>query len=102
MKPYFKVYLITLLFSGVCIGLPWLLKIIDVTNGIDLLEWQGILSGLIALVLSAVYVLGKVKEWRPRVLIIIANPAIYYCIILMYIGIRIASEDWNGFNKLVP
>lgn len=98
MQRYLKVYGVTVLVSILCIFFPWLLEILGATNGIDVLEWQGILAGIVGLVLSAVYVLRKVKKWKPRLVILLLNPAIYYIIVLVYIGISIASEPWHGFN----
>lgn len=97
MKHYLKVYFITVLCSGLCIAFPWLLAQTSLTSELDVLEWQGILSGLIALVFSCFYILRKIKNWKPRVLLILANPAIYYIIVLVYIGISFASESWQGF-----
>ena len=68
MKKYFKVYLITVLISGICIGLPWLIDLSGFHIGIDaieILEWQGVLSGLIGLAIAAVYVIRNVKTWLP-------------------------------------
>lgn len=100
MKSYVKVYLITVLFSGICIGFPWLLELFDITNEIEIFEWQGILSGLIALLFSCIYILRKTKGWKQRVLLILTNPAIYYVVVLVYIGISFSSESWQGFGRM--
>ncbi len=100
MKQYLKVYFITALCSVVCIAFPWLLAQTSLTSNIDVLEWQGILSGLIALVFSCIYILRKIKTGKPRVLLIWANPAIYYIIVLVCIRIIFSSESWQGFGRM--
>ncbi|MBR6536292.1 MAG: hypothetical protein IKT67_03755 [Lachnospiraceae bacterium] len=98
MKEYLKVYGVTVLVSAVIVLVPWVLDWLGIATGIDVLEWQGILFGVFALIFSVIYVLRKVKTWKPRVLLILLNPAIYYIIVLMYIGITFTYGPWTRLN----
>ena len=95
MKRYLKIYGVTILVSAVIVLVPWVLDWLGVTTGIDVLEWQGILFGILALIFSVVYVLRKVKTWKPRLLILLLNPTIYYIGALIYIGLMFTMGPWR-------
>jgi len=98
MKQYVKVYGVTVLCSVLFILVPWALAAFGLTSEMDVLEWQGILFALLGLVVSVIYVLRKVKEWKPRLAILLLNPAIYYIIVLMYIGITFTYGPWTALG----
>ena len=50
MKEYLKVYGVTVLVSAVIVLVPWVFDRLGITTGIDVLEWQGILFGIFALI----------------------------------------------------
>ena len=98
MKEYLKVYGVTVLGTVLLLLIPWGLEWLGITTGIDVLEWQGILFGIFALVFSVIYVFQKVKTWKPRLLILLLNPAIYYIIVLIYIGLTFTLGPWNALS----
>ena len=98
MKLYLKVYGVTVLCTFLCILFPWVMAELGVTNGIDVLQYYSLVAGLVGIVLSVIYVLRKVKTWRPRLIILLLNPAIYYIIVVICFGILISKEPWHGFN----
>ena len=98
MKQYLKVYGVTVICSALFILTAWGLEFLGVFNGIDVLEWQGILFALLGLVVSVIYVLRKVKTWKPRLVILLLNPAIYYIFVLMYIGITFTYGPWTALG----
>lgn len=100
IKDYVKIYLLTFIISAVLIALPWVLEILGVFAALDVLEWIGICFALVALVVSIVIVFRLVKELKFRILLILLNPSIAYTAVLIFIGLSIASEDWNGFNRI--
>ncbi len=100
MRKYWKIYLVTVIIAAVSILLPWGLQNLGITNSIDILEWQGILLCLVALVFTVLLVFRKVKEWKARIVILLLNPALYYIIVVACIGIMLASGEWHGFAML--
>ncbi len=98
MKEYLKVYGVTVLGTVLLLLVPWGLEWLGITTGIDVLEWQGILFGIFALVFSVIYVLRKVNAWKPRVVILLLNPAIYYIVVLIYIGLTFTLGPWNALS----
>ena len=98
MKEYLKVYGVTVLVSAVIVLVPWVFDWLGITTGIDVLEWQGILFCVFALIFSVIYVLRKVKTWKPRVLLILLNPTIYYIAVLIYIGLTFTLGPWNALS----
>ncbi len=49
MKQFLEIYCITVFVSGLCIAFPWWLSSVGDTSAMDILEWQGILSGIVAI-----------------------------------------------------
>ncbi|MBQ9767270.1 MAG: hypothetical protein IJW37_04145 [Lachnospiraceae bacterium] len=64
----------------------------------DVMERYSILAGIVALVCTVIYVLRQVKAWKPRLLIILLNPAIYYIIAVICFGIRFSLGPWAALS----
>lgn len=71
---------------------------VGITSEMDVLEWQGILSALLGLLISVIYVVRKVKMWKVRRVIIFLNPSIYYILVLMYIGLTFTYGPWTALT----
>ena len=98
MKQYIKTYFITFLISAFCIVFPWALALFGILTEMAVLEFYAIAFAVIALAITIIYVIRKVKALKPRLLIILLNPAIYYIIAVIIILIMLASESWSGFD----
>lgn len=98
MKEYLKVYGVTVIVSAVIVLVPWAFEWLGITTGIDVLEWQGILFGIFALVFSVIYVLKNVKTWKLRLLLLLLNPSIYYIGVLIYIGLTFTMGPWTRLS----
>lgn len=55
MKQYLKVYGVTVICSALFILTAWGLEFLGVFNGIDVLEWQGILFALMYIGITFTY-----------------------------------------------
>lgn len=93
MKKYIKTYLLITICSIMVAVLPWVLTCFDVLSKLSVLESYGIIFAIIALIAAWIGLSKLVQEAKPRVIMFLCNPVIYYLIVLIAIVVMFAMES---------
>ena len=102
MKKHIRTWLITIIISILCIGLPWVISHFGLIAERDVLTKYSFLSVTISILFSYLYIRFKVQDRVSRLYLLLMNPSILYLAILVVIAILFANTKWNGFTGLIP